>query len=38
LKWVYAAAGIGFIGYAVLQFLSESAKVAQRKRAPWDAV
>jgi hypothetical protein len=39
LKWVLAAAGIGFVGYTVWQFLHESSKVArarQRKREPWE--
>jgi hypothetical protein len=28
----------GFIGYALWQFLSESAKVGRQKREPWDVV
>jgi len=29
---------VGFVGYAVWQFLSESAKVGRQQREPWDAV
>jgi hypothetical protein len=39
LKWVYAAGGLGLLGYAVGQFLSESAKAsraARRRREPWE--
>ncbi len=39
MKWVFAAGGLAFFGYAVWQYLNESAKVAQaakRPRQPWD--
>ena len=41
LKWVYAAAGVGFVGHALWQYLRESAKAAEaarRKREPWESV
>jgi len=39
LKWILAAGGIGFAGYAVWQFLRESGNVIRangRKREPWE--
>jgi hypothetical protein len=39
LKWVFAAGGLGLVGYAFWQFASESAKVAiasRRERQPWE--
>jgi hypothetical protein len=36
LKWVFAAVGVGFVGYAVWGFLNESAKVNRRERQPWE--
>jgi hypothetical protein len=41
LKWVFAAVGVGFVGYAVWQYVSEAAKAAQaarRERQPWERV
>jgi hypothetical protein len=41
LKWVIAAGGLAFFGYAVWQYLDEAAKAAratQRKREPWEMV
>jgi len=38
MKWVYAAAGLGLVGYAVWQFLAESAKVGRNPRpGRWEA-
>ena len=39
MKWVFAAAGVGLVGFAVWQFLNESAKASRastRKRKPWE--
>jgi hypothetical protein len=39
MKWVFAAGGVGFVGYAVWQYLQASAEAAlasRRKREPWD--
>jgi hypothetical protein len=36
LKWVVAAGGLGFLGYAVWQYLSEAAKLGRRPREPWE--
>ena len=41
LKWVFAAVAAGMVGYAVWQFLGESAnaaRAANRKREPWEMV
>ena len=41
LKWVIAAGGVGMLGYAIWQFLIESAKAVQasrRERQPWEMV
>jgi membrane protein required for beta-lactamase induction len=41
LKWVVAAGGVAFVGYAVRQYLTESARAARasrRKREPWEVV
>ena len=41
LKWLVAAGGIAFVGFAVWQFLREaagSARRANRKREPWEMV
>lgn len=39
MKWVIAAAGIAFVGYAVWQFQQEAARARSnrgRKRQPWE--
>jgi hypothetical protein len=39
MKWLLAAGGVGFLGYAVWQFVRESsraARAAQRPRQPWE--
>ena len=39
LKWVYAAGGLGMLGYALWQFGCESAnaaRAARRERQPWE--
>ena len=39
LKWFLAAGLVGFVGFAVWQFLRESANAARaagRKRQPWE--
>lgn len=41
LKWIVAAGLIGFVGFAVWQFLAESlagARRANRERQPWEVV
>jgi hypothetical protein len=41
LKWPVAAGGVGFVGFAVWQFLRETAGAARRtnrKREPWEMV
>jgi hypothetical protein len=37
LKWYVAAGLVGFVGFAVWQFLRESA-TPRRKREPWETV
>ena len=39
LKWVFAAGGLCFVGYAFWQFANESAKAvaaSRRERQPWE--
>jgi membrane protein required for beta-lactamase induction len=39
MKWVVLAGGVGLVGYAVWQFLHESAKArrtSRRERQPWE--
>jgi hypothetical protein len=36
LKWFVAAGGLGMLGYALWGFVSESAKVSNRPRQPWE--
>ena len=41
MKWVFAAGGVAFVGFAVWQFLRETAKVKRgsgRERQPWEMV
>lgn len=41
LKWVAAAGLVAFVGFAVWQFVSESAasaRRARRERQPWEMV
>jgi hypothetical protein len=41
MKWVFAAGGLGMVGYAVWQFLqasAEAARASRRKREPWEMV
>jgi hypothetical protein len=39
MKWVFVAGGVGLVGYAVWQFLAESAKAGRASRGsrqPWE--